>query len=266
MLCLGLLAELEIYNGSTLVARQRDADKVRPTLSRAEPSAARCLHPYGPAGVMHPGENSPRMCCAPTAQPSPGVFLTPFLTQGVLHVKSYIWHRLTCATAAAPTLCGCCDMCRAALPLTKWQLQVSQSPRRMRVNSWVPNTAARGTAEPPVLMNPVILLHLCSWHAVRNTVCQGYEKSLNNQLPRTDNWCLSAASLQNPSLLIKYTSEVSLPKQGSCSAATQSPCDVWEVSLQVFKSHYEKYCTVHAYMYMLQKVVLAIHIQLDYPD
>lgn len=53
---------------------------------------------------MHPDESSPKICCAPIAQPSPGVFLTPLLMQGVLHVKSYIWHRLTRATAAAPTL------------------------------------------------------------------------------------------------------------------------------------------------------------------
>lgn len=75
MLCLGLLAELRIYNGSVLVPRLRDADKVRSAL-RTEPSAASCLHPYEPAGVMHPGESSPRICCAPTTQPSLGVFLS----------------------------------------------------------------------------------------------------------------------------------------------------------------------------------------------
>lgn len=131
-----------MYNGCTLVPRPRGTDEVRPTLSRAGPPAANCLHLYRPMGVMHPGKSSPRICCAPTAQPSPGVLLTPSLMQGVLHVKGYIWHRLTPATTAAPALCGGCDVRRAVFLLTKRQFPVGvpQSHCRMRVNSWVPNT------------------------------------------------------------------------------------------------------------------------------
>ena len=148
MLCLGLLEKLGIYNGSALVPRARDTDEVRPTLSRAGPPAANCLHLYRPTDVMHPGKGYPRICCVPTPQPSPGVLLTPSLMQGVLRVKGYMWHRLTPVTAAAPTLCGGHDVRRAVFLLTKWQFQVGvpQSHCGMCVDSWVPN-AGRCTGD-----------------------------------------------------------------------------------------------------------------------
>lgn len=79
-------------------ARPRGTDEVRPALSRAGPPAANCLHPYGPLGVTHPGESSPRISysralsrCAP-----------PSLTRGVLSCEGL-------CLAQVDTCRGCCS-------------------------------------------------------------------------------------------------------------------------------------------------------------
>lgn len=77
-----------------------------------------------------------------------------------------------------------------------------QSYCGMHVDSWVPNIEscsgdgkASGADEPS---HPPASVNLaCSQECYLQRSGILLEKSLNNQLPRTDNWCLSAASLQN---------------------------------------------------------------------
>lgn len=120
---------------------------------------------------------------------------------------------------------------------------------------------------PPVLMNLVILLHLWNWHTVRNATCRSHEFSWRNPL-RTN----CPGQITSVSLLFPFKTESAAqstlwkcpcPRRGAVEQLQRaSTRDLWKALLQIFKCHYG----THTHMYILQKAILAIHIQVDYPD